>query len=382
MSTPPVGAQATSRPYSLSLIVLLLGALWLVYLLMEPFLHTIILATVFAAICYPLFQRVMRRMGGKAIPAAMALLVGLVVLVVIPVSIFIVGLVPQAVQTFSALGAWLAGNGPTELLNQSTVQPYLDWLRNTLPFLDLDLDLSHMDLRTPLVTFSRMAGQSLLQWGTYVLGNTLLFFGHFLLMLLVMFFLLKDGPRMVERIKYFCPLREEQEDRIISELRSVARSVLVGGLFVALVQGILGGVGLALAGLPALFWGTMMGFASLVPVVGTGLVWVPAVIYLLLTAQFKAGIFLALWSGIVVVGADSILRPYFMRGGAGMSVFFIFMSILGGIKAFGMLGIFYGPLILSFAVVMLTLYGEEFRDVLEPQPCPPCATGQDGEREE
>lgn len=121
----------------------------------------------------------------------------------------------------------------------------------------------------------------------------------------------------------------------------------------------------AALGIPALFWGTLMAFASLVPVVGTGLVWVPAVCYLLLTSQWESALFLSLWCGIVVVGADSILRPYFMRGGVGMPVFFIFLSILGGVKAFGMLGILDGPLILSFTVVMLSLYGDEYRDILD-----------------
>lgn len=170
---------------------------------------------------------------------------------------------------------------------------------------------------------------------------------------------------MLQRARALCPLRANQQERIITELRKVGRSVLVGGLLVAVIQGFLGGVGLAIIGIPPLFWGTLMGFASLIPVVGTGLVWVPALAYLLIMSQWEAAIFFALWCGIVVVGADSILRPYFMRGGAGMSVFFIFLSILGGVQAFGMLGILYGPLILSFTVVMLALYSEEYCEILK-----------------
>jgi predicted PurR-regulated permease PerM len=161
-----------------------------------------------------------------------------------------------------------------------------------------------------------------------------------------------------------CPLHEDQEDAILLNLRSVSKSVLVGGLLVAALQGLAGGIGLALVGIPALFWGTVMGFASLVPVVGTGLVWMPACLYLLLMGQWQSSLFLFVWSAVGVASIDSFLRPYFMRGSAGMSTFFIFMSIMGGIKVFGMAGVLYGPLILGFTMVMLRLYGEEFSEVL------------------
>ena len=115
----------------------------------------------------------------------------------------------------------------------------------------------------------------------------------------------------------------------------------------------------------------------------TGLVWGPASIYLLLMGQWKGAVFLVLWCSLVVAGADSFLRPYFMRGSSGASVFYIFLSILGGLKTFGMAGIIYGPLILSFTMVMLNLYGEEYRDILAPQTvnganCPVPDSGAEG----
>ncbi len=172
---------------------------------------------------------------------------------------------------------------------------------------------------------------------------------------------------MLSTLKFLCPLHEDQEDAILENLRSVSRSVLVGGLLVAALQGVVGGIGLALVGIPALFWGTVMGFASLVPVVGTGLVWLPACLYLAIMGEWKASLFLFGWSAVLVASIDSFLRPYFMRGGAGMSTFFIFMSIIGGMNVFGMVGVLYGPVILSFAMVMLRLYSEEFSDVLSHQ---------------
>ncbi|MEG6505913.1 AI-2E family transporter [Nitratidesulfovibrio sp. 1201_IL3209] len=374
-TTPGKGSRviASRNLFSYFLFLLLVLALWLAYQLVESFLHTLILGAVFSAICYPLYLRCKPLVRGNSILSALLVLTGLVVCIVIPVCVFVALLIPQGMQTVTAINKWLSGGGPAALLSESNLEPWLAWVRVNLPF----IDLSHIDFQTSMLQLSRTAGQTLIQWGSYVLGNTMLFFLHFLLLLLVMFFMLKDGRRMVEGVKYLCPLREEQEDMIIQSLRRVARAVLVGGLLVAVVQGVLGGIGMAIVGMPGLFWGTVMGFASLVPVVGTGLVWGPASVYLLLMGQWKGAVFLALWCSLVVAGADSILRPYFMRGSSGTSVFYIFLSILGGLKTFGMAGIIYGPLILSFTMVMLTLYGEEYRDILAPRAadpanCPPC----------
>jgi predicted PurR-regulated permease PerM len=108
----------------------------------------------------------------------------------------------------------------------------------------------------------------------------------------------------------------------------------------------------------------MMGFSSLIPVLGTGLVWVPASGYLLIVGKWKAAVFLMLWCGLLVTSIDTFLRPYFMRGASGMPLIYIFLSVIGGLQAFGPPGLLYGPLILSFAMVMLRIYGEEYRDVL------------------
>jgi predicted PurR-regulated permease PerM len=111
-----------------------------------------------------------------------------------------------------------------------------------------------------------------------------------------------------------------------------------------------------------------MAFTSFIPVVGTALVWVPAVGYLLLLGKIKSAIFLATWCAVLVGSIDNFLRPFFMRGQADMSTFYIFLAILGGVQFFGLAGIIYGPLILGFARVMLYIYQIEYRDFLEERP--------------
>jgi predicted PurR-regulated permease PerM len=122
--------------------------------------------------------------------------------------------------------------------------------------------------------------------------------------------------------------------------------------------------------MPGLFWGTMMGFASLVPVVGTALIWVPAAAYLFLTGQIGMGVFFTLWSIIVVGSIDNFVRPLIMKGTSGLSTMYLFLSIMGGIQVFGMKGLLYGPLSLGMAVVMLRIYSEEYKDLLSQNDCP------------
>lgn len=372
----PLPSILSRNLFAWFLFGLLLLAFYLSYLLFLPFLQTLILAVVFSASTYPFYNRLKARLHGRAVPAALLMTLAVFILVGVPLTLFLTALIPQAISSVTSITGWLASYEGVALADNPIVVSAMEWMQETLPF----VDISTVDVHATLVRFSRSAGQFLLARGTSAVGDILHLIAHFMLMLLCMFFMFKDGHWMVQRVRALCPLRATQQERILNELRKVGRSVLVGGLLVAVIQGLLGGIGLAIVDIPPLFWGTLMGFASLIPVVGTGLVWVPTVAYLLIMSQWKAALFLGLWCGIVVVGADSILRPYFMRGGAGMSVFFIFLSILGGVQAFGMLGILYGPLILSFTVVMLALYSEEYHDVLMPSNA--CGLDADGAENE
>jgi len=184
---------------------------------------------------------------------------------------------------------------------------------------------------------------------------------QFLIMFFVMFYLVRDGADLLKTLKVLSPLREDQEDRILARVRGVSRSVFLGSFVTAILQGIVGGIGLAIAGIPGLFWGAVMGFTSLIPVVGTALVWVPAAGYLVLAGHWKAAVFLILWSIVLVSSIDSFLKPFLMRGPGGLSPFYVFLAVMGGLQYFGLPGLLYGPLVLGFAAVILYIYEEEFR---------------------
>ncbi|GAB6175429.1 AI-2E family transporter [Desulfobaculum senezii] len=353
-------APRGSRYYSLFLFTLILFALYLAYRVFSPFLHPIIFSGVLAAICTPMFTRISSRLGGHENVAAGIVVLLVTVCVFIPAFFFLTGLATQGAQSIAAVTDWIRHTDFDALLGQSRFDAVSAWLSDKLPYIHLE----DIDIQSGLLRFSRQVGETSIQLGTGLLTDAFSVLLDFFIMLFILFFLLRDGRRIVATVKYLSPLREEQEDSIIYSLRRVSRSVLVGGLLVAMLQGLAGGVGLAAVDIPALFWGTMMGFSSLIPVLGTGLVWVPASGYLLIVGKWKAAVFLMLWCGLLVTSIDTFLRPYFMRGASGMPLIYIFLSVIGGLQAFGPPGLLYGPLILSFAMVMLRIYGEEYRDVL------------------
>lgn len=361
--TKPVWAgenPAGTKLFLWFFLALLLFSLYLMYNLVEPFLNTIIVAFIFSAICYPFYRRCLKLVGGKQMLAALMVLICLMFLAVLPITIFIAGLIPQASESIAVVNNWLQATDIADILDVH-IAPLTLWLEEHFP----GIDLGALDIKSNIVAFSSRAGQYLLSSGTQLLGNTVMVVTHLFLMFLIMFFTLIDGHRWLERLEYLLPLKPEQTTIVVESLRRMSKAVLVGGFCVAALQGLVGGIGLAIVGIPALFWGTVMAFAALVPVVGTGLVWVPTVVMLLVTGSWKAALFLSIWCGIGVTSIDSVLRPLLMRDGAQVPVLFIFLSILGGVMTFGMLGLLYGPVILGLVVVMIDIYSQEYKSILE-----------------
>ncbi|GAL05904.1 predicted permease [Photobacterium aphoticum] len=170
-----------------------------------------------------------------------------------------------------------------------------------------------------VATMASKFGAQLLNVSAKILGDATNFLINFMLMLFVLFFLLRDHDRIVAAIRHVLPLSRSQEDAVLDEVEQVAKSAVLGSLLTALAQGFAGGFAMWLSGFPGLFWGSMMAFASLIPVVGTALIWLPASLYLLLIGQWEWALFLAGWGAIVVGSIDNFLRPLLMQGSSGMS---------------------------------------------------------------
>lgn len=348
--------------YSYFLLGILAASLYLAYEVLSPFVHIILIGVILASIFHPLHVRLRAALGGRNNVAALCSVLLITLVIILPTLFFLGSLLSQAAKSIDAVQTWLRTVNMADWFKHDALAPYLNWLQEQVPF--LDLDPAKLDIQNNLLDLSKRMGQLMLDTGTKLLGNVLGLFMNFFIMLFVLFFLMRDGEAMLGQIKNLSPLHDAQEERILLKMRDVSRSVVFGSFLVAVCQGIVGGLGLAIVGIPALFWGSMMGFASLIPVVGTLIIWGPAAIYLFLMGDWKGAAILAAWGGIIIAGIDSVLRPLLLQGKANMSTFYVFLSIIGGVQYFGPLGILYGPLTLALAMVLLGIYAEEYSDIL------------------
>jgi len=187
-----------------------------------------------------------------------------------------------------------------------------------------------------------------------------------------MFFFLIDGRAILRKILYYLPLPPEDENQMLDRFVSVTRATVKGTLVVGIVQGALAGGAFAVCGIKgAAFWGTVMAVLSVLPGVGTALVWIPGVIYLAIVDRYTAAIGLFAWCAAVVGTIDNVLRPFLVGKDTKMSDLLILLSTLGGIVLFGFTGFVIGPLIAALFVTAWDLYGIAFADLLpEPDPVP------------
>ncbi len=183
------------------------------------------------------------------------------------------------------------------------------------------------------------------------------------LTLLSMFYFLKDGDRWRKALIVLSPLSDIDDEKIIHKLKNAINGIMLGYLFVALLQGILMGAGLAVFGVPnPALWGLVAMFAAFVPTLGTAIVSIPIIIYLIATGDTLSAILFAVWSGIVVGMVDNFLSPVIVGRKINIPPLLMLFSVLGGIALLGPIGILIGPLSVSLLYVLLSLYRNEFRE--------------------
>jgi predicted PurR-regulated permease PerM len=180
-----------------------------------------------------------------------------------------------------------------------------------------------------------------------------------------MFFFLKDGGAILDKILSYIPLKSKDKERLTDKFVSVSRATIKGTLVIGIVQGGLAGAGFAVAGIDgAVFWGTVMAVLSVIPAVGVALVWVPAVVYLIATGHVMTGVLLGLYCGLIVGSADNVLRPLLVGKDVKMHELLILFGTLGGITLFGVVGFIIGPVIAAIFITVWDIYGTAFREAL------------------
>lgn len=347
------------------LFFLLFLSLYTCYGILKPYLNPIIIAFILAALSGSLHQKIEKKFKNKKNVAASVSCILLTIVVVIPFTIVLVALFNQASDFFTNINIWIKNGHLT-----TTIASFKSFITDLTPDIISGMpgfDFNKIDLEAIGLDAGKRSAEFILGYGQQFAGDMLGLFGSFSLMIFSFFFFIRDEKEIYEYVLHLVPLSTSHEDEILNKIRSVSKSVLLGTFVTAIAQGIAGGLAFFIADLPWLFWGVMMAFASLIPVVGTALIWVPSTIYLALTDHTGMAIFVLIWCVVVVGGLDNIVRPLFMKGSANMSTFLVFFAILGGINYFGMIGLVYGPLIFGLLMVLLYIYELEFEQDLTEQ---------------
>ena len=342
-------------------LLLVLGVTLLFLAVAWPFLKPLLLGAMLAGLSRPLYLWITRTVGGRpSLGAAITLLV-LFILVVGPISAFVGVVVGQAVHVSTQAIPWLQEHfGAGNTFNAR------EWIALRFPSLAPYLP-DQAKIVENLGAVAQSAGGFLVAGASKIGAGTATFLLNLFVMMYAMFFFLRDGRAILEKVFYYMPLHHEDEVLVLERFTSVTRATIKGTLVIGMIQGALAGAGFWVAGIDgAAFWGTIMVVLSIVPGIGAALVWIPAVIYLFVTGQTLAGTLLGAWCAAVVGTVDNVLRPMLVGKDAKMPDLLILVGTLGGLFLFGPIGFIVGPIVCGLFLTVWDIYGTTFRHLLPP----------------
>jgi predicted PurR-regulated permease PerM len=334
---------------------LLLGKLF------APFFSIIVLSGVLTGIFYPLYRWL--HFGDQVRPGVASFLTCLILFFIlfVPIALFISVLTQEAFGLYELARNAVRNDQIKALLQNSAVLE-----RANAYFAHFNFQVTGDQLQAIISEVGKNVGLFLYEQARDIASNTLTTLINLFLMLLVIFFLLIDGPRLISFIVDLSPLPKDQEDQLIQKFNDIAGAILIGNGLGGLIQGILGGLLFWFAGLPSAFlWGVIMGLLAFLPIIGIGVVFIPTVIYLFLKGRVGLAIFFLIYYLVLSGGTEYFFKPRLVGQRVQMHTLLVFFAMIGGLKAFGILGIVYGPLVASAFLTLADIYRASYQKQVE-----------------
>jgi predicted PurR-regulated permease PerM len=346
----------SKRTTIIFLSVLLLIVLGLTFVITQSFLRPIAFAIILAVVCYPLHEHLLR--WNKRRAGSSALLSTLLLILVFAVPSFIIAVLAanEAFEAAHYLGRRSAAEGGFPSLVMTLADRPLRYVGHWV-------DLSKYDLRAMVSSNAQKVSVWLVGFGANVLGGIARFITEALITFVVVFFLFREGAQWAYRAGTLLPLSPEQVARLYKNISDTIIANVYGILSVGIVQGVLTGIAMRIVGMQSsLLLGLAAGFASVIPVVGASLIWVPVALYLLVTVSVWKGVFLLVWGVAVVSSIDNVVRPWVVGGRVELHPLVLLFFIFGGVEAFGFLGLFLGPVVASMLAALFDMLREELKE--------------------
>ncbi len=338
----------------LLLVVFFISSIF--FSMIRGFLMALFLAGLFSALLTPVYRRFENWFGGRRSLASLTTVGLMVLFVLLPLGALMGIVTAQAIRVGNSVKPWV---------QQQIAQPD-DFFKllESIPYWDQIVPYRDTVFQKAGEMVGSISGFLINSLSSATVGTMNFLFMTFVL-LYAMYFFLMDGKKLVRQALYYLPLEDRDEQLLLARFTSVARATLKGTAVIGVLQGALSGLAFAVVGIPsAVFWGVIMTILSILPGIGTALVWVPAAVILGASGHYGKAAGLVAFCSLVVGSLDNLLRPALVGKDTQMHELMIFLSTLGGIVMFGVVGFIIGPIIAALFISVWEIYGVMFADVL------------------
>jgi len=338
-----------------------IGSIFVLGWLLFPFLSILVLGAVISGISYPIYSAIRKVPRVSPSFAAFVTCALIFVILFVPTVFFVGSLAQQALGLYQMARDAVFSEQINALLRDTR---FLDRANDILA--NFNYSLSGDEIKNAVTEIVKFVGLFLYEQARAIASNTLAFVVNFFLMILVIFFLLIDGERLVSYIVDLSPLPTDQEQKLIGRFKQMAGAILIVNGFSGFIQGGLGGLAFWIFGFNSAFlWGVIMGLLAFIPIIGIGVVFVPTAIYLFFKGRIAAGIFFVIFYLIVAGGTEYVFKPKMVGQQVNIHPLLIFFAIIGGLKLFGILGIIYGPLVVTTFLTLADIYRTNYQRFVE-----------------
>lgn len=321
--------------------------------LLAPFSGALLWSAVLALALHPLYRKVLMLLRGRASAAAMVMTVVTLLAVIGPMLALLFVLATQAVDLYQRISEGIASGSVAALLAKFSA--FVSEKVAALPLLE------GFDIKGTLMKGIAQVSSTLASDLGSLLRNTAFLAMNLTIMLIALFFFFRNGEQYYRSAMELLPFTHAQKQSIAQKFYDTFTAVINGVFLIAVGQGIMTGIGFALFRIPfSVFWGFLAAVLALLPLGGAALIWVPGVIFLLVTGATIKGVLLAIWGTVLVSLPDNFLKPLLIGRKANIPMFILFLSLLGGLQVYGVLGLLFGPLVATLLIAFIQIYREEY----------------------
>lgn len=344
----------SSRFFILLLLLSLLLFLWLFW----TYISAIVLALLLASVFSPLHHWLSRVLKGKTTLASLVMTFFIVLILIVPVGGFIGSLSNEAFDFYQKTKNAVSLQKIQESINGDSL--WAEQLRNWGKMTGVEFNKETIQAASASV--GKKVGLFLYNQIRSVASNLINFLIHFFLMILTIYYVLNDGGRLKDYLIELLPFPREQLEKVFGKFHEMGKAIFVGNGLSGAIQGVLGGFGFYIFGLESpLLWGTVVAFMAFLPIIGASIVFIPASIILFLHGKSGTALGFLIYNVVYSSVIEYIVKPRVIGKGMQMNALLVFIGIIGGIKLFGILGIIYGPLIITVFITMAEIYRLEYK---------------------